>query len=153
MRSTEAESGVVRVRPPAHRQHRGRIAGKIFEFRLGIVDIERQVDRACADCRHVEDQRFDILFGLHKDALTVSGGAIWDEVKDAVNHNEDVILPVEMALAQQGGAVVVDGDGVVVYAHRSEYIADNADPGELVAAAMRVVGRRDAAALAGKGVV
>ncbi|MCA9714859.1 MAG: redoxin domain-containing protein [Myxococcales bacterium] len=55
--------------------------------------------------------------------------------------------------AQQGGAVVVDGDGVVVYAHRSEYIADNADPGELVAAAMRVVGRRDAAALAGKGVV
>jgi L-arabonate dehydrase len=32
---------------------------------------------------------------LHKDALTVSGGSIWNEIKDAVNYNMDVILPVE----------------------------------------------------------
>ena len=30
---------------------------------------------------------------LHKDALTVSGETMWDEVKDVVNWNEDVILP------------------------------------------------------------
>lgn len=47
---------------------------------------------------------------LHKDALTVSGGSIWDEVKDAVNWNEDVILPLENALTQQGGIAVVKGN-------------------------------------------
>jgi L-arabonate dehydrase len=47
---------------------------------------------------------------LHKDALTVSGGAIWDEVKDVVNHNEDVILPVEKALTQHGGIAVLRGN-------------------------------------------
>jgi len=47
---------------------------------------------------------------LHKDALTVSGGAIWDEVSDAVNHNEDVILPVERALTNQGGIAVLKGN-------------------------------------------
>ncbi|WP_417723782.1 L-arabinonate dehydratase [Salipiger sp.] len=47
---------------------------------------------------------------LHGDALTVSGGAIWDEVKDAVNWNEDVILPVEKALTQQGGIAVLRGN-------------------------------------------
>src|SRR5690606_31126316 len=31
---------------------------------------------------------------LHKDALTVSGTSIWDEVKDVRNWNEDVIRPV-----------------------------------------------------------
>ena len=46
---------------------------------------------------------------LHKDALTVSGGAIWDEVKDVRNHNDDVILPAEKALTQSGGIVVVQG--------------------------------------------
>jgi L-arabonate dehydrase len=44
---------------------------------------------------------------LHKDALTVSGTPIWDEVKDAVNHNEDVILPPEKALTAQGGIAVL----------------------------------------------
>ncbi|MBS8226494.1 L-arabinonate dehydratase [Vannielia litorea] len=47
---------------------------------------------------------------LHKEALTVSGGAIWDEVKDAVNHNDDVILPAEKALTQSGGIVVLKGN-------------------------------------------
>ncbi len=47
---------------------------------------------------------------LHKDALTVSGQSIWDEVKDVENHNEDVILPTEKALTQSGGIVVVKGN-------------------------------------------
>ncbi len=47
---------------------------------------------------------------LHKDALTVSGGAIWDEVKDVRNWNEDVIRPVERALTQQGGIAVLRGN-------------------------------------------
>jgi dihydroxy-acid dehydratase len=47
---------------------------------------------------------------LHKDALTVSGGAIWDEVKDVVNWNDDVILPLEKALTQQGGIAVLKGN-------------------------------------------
>ena len=55
---------------------------------------------------------------LHKDALTVSGGSIWDEVKDVVNWNEDVILPVEKALTASGGIAVLRGnlapDGAVL---------------------------------------
>ena len=35
---------------------------------------------------------------LHKDALTVSGETMWDQVKDVVNHNADVILPADKAL-------------------------------------------------------
>ena len=55
---------------------------------------------------------------LNRDALTVSGGAIWDEVKDARIDNDDVILPADKALAQSGGIVVVKGnlapDGAVL---------------------------------------
>ncbi len=47
---------------------------------------------------------------LHKDALTVSGGAIWDEVKAAKNWNEDVIRPVAQALTTQGGMAVLKGN-------------------------------------------
>ena len=47
---------------------------------------------------------------LNKDALTVSGESIWDEVKDVVNHNEDVILPLDKALTQQGGIAVLRGN-------------------------------------------
>ncbi|MBF6618252.1 MAG: dihydroxy-acid dehydratase [Candidimonas sp.] len=47
---------------------------------------------------------------LHKDALTVSGRSIWDEVKDVVNHNPDVILPLEKALTSQGGIAVLKGN-------------------------------------------
>ncbi|WP_375690869.1 L-arabinonate dehydratase [Pseudooceanicola sp. LIPI14-2-Ac024] len=55
---------------------------------------------------------------LHREALTVSGQGIWDEVGEAVNWNEDVILPVEKALTQSGGIAVLKGnlapDGAVL---------------------------------------
>jgi L-arabonate dehydrase len=47
---------------------------------------------------------------LHKEALTVSGGPIWDEVKNVQNWNDDVILPVEKALAKSGGIAVLRGN-------------------------------------------
>ncbi len=47
---------------------------------------------------------------LHKDALTVSGETIWDEVKDVQNWNEDVILPTDKALTRSGGIVVLKGN-------------------------------------------
>ncbi len=47
---------------------------------------------------------------LHKDALTVSGKSIWDEVKDVRNWNDDVIRPVENCLTEQGGIAVVKGN-------------------------------------------
>ncbi len=47
---------------------------------------------------------------LNKDALTVSGETAWEQVKDVVNHNDDVILPVERALTKSGGIVVVKGN-------------------------------------------
>ncbi|SDX02945.1 dihydroxyacid dehydratase [Albimonas donghaensis] len=55
---------------------------------------------------------------LNRDSITVSGGPIWDEVKDARNWNEEVIRPVERALTQQGGIAVLRGnlapDGAVL---------------------------------------
>jgi len=55
---------------------------------------------------------------LNRDALTVSGGPIWDEVKDVVNWNEDVILPGDRALTASGGIAVLRGnlapDGAVL---------------------------------------
>ncbi len=47
---------------------------------------------------------------LHKEAITVSGGPIWDEVKNVQNWNEDVILPTEKALTQSGGIAVLRGN-------------------------------------------
>lgn len=47
---------------------------------------------------------------LNKDALTAAGESMWDQVKDVVNHNEDVILPADKALTQSGGIVVVKGN-------------------------------------------
>lgn len=47
---------------------------------------------------------------LHGDALTVSGGTIWDEVRAARNWNEDVILPVDRPLTTQGGIAVLKGN-------------------------------------------
>lgn len=47
---------------------------------------------------------------LHKDALTVSGETMWDQVKDVTNHDEDVIRPVERALAASGGVAVLKGN-------------------------------------------
>ncbi len=55
---------------------------------------------------------------LNKDALTVSGGSIWDEVKDVTNWNDDVILPTDRALTASGGIAVLRGnlapDGAVL---------------------------------------
>lgn len=47
---------------------------------------------------------------LHKDALTVSGQTIWDEVRDVVNWNEDVIRPADNPLTAQGGIAVLKGN-------------------------------------------
>ncbi len=47
---------------------------------------------------------------LNRDALTVSGTGIWDEVKDARNWNEDVIRPADKALTQSGGIAVLRGN-------------------------------------------
>ncbi|MCP1200262.1 L-arabinonate dehydratase [Notoacmeibacter sp. MSK16QG-6] len=55
---------------------------------------------------------------LHRDALTVSGGTVWEEVKEVRNWNEDVIVPVEKALTESGGIAVLKGnlapDGAVL---------------------------------------
>jgi L-arabonate dehydrase len=47
---------------------------------------------------------------LNRDAITVAGTAIWDEVKDARNWNEDVILPVDRPLTDHGGIAVLRGN-------------------------------------------
>ncbi len=47
---------------------------------------------------------------LNRDALTVSGQTAWEQVKDVVNHNPDVILPTDKALTQSGGVVVLKGN-------------------------------------------
>lgn len=47
---------------------------------------------------------------LNRDALTVSGGPIWDEVKAARIDDDDVILPADRALTQSGGIVVLKGN-------------------------------------------
>jgi dihydroxy-acid dehydratase len=55
---------------------------------------------------------------LHRDALTVSGQGIWDEVRAARNWNEDVILPADRPLTAHGGIAVLRGnlapDGAVL---------------------------------------
>ncbi|RBP86111.1 dihydroxy-acid dehydratase [Rhodobacter sp. 140A] len=47
---------------------------------------------------------------LHKEALTVSGRSIWDEVKEVRNWNEEVILPADRPLTAQGGIAVLKGN-------------------------------------------
>jgi dihydroxy-acid dehydratase len=47
---------------------------------------------------------------LERDALTVSGLTAWEQVKDVVNYNDDVIRPVEKALTASGGIAVVKGN-------------------------------------------
>ena len=55
---------------------------------------------------------------LHGGALTVNGHTIADNVKDAKCHNEDVIRPLAMPLAHEGGTVILFGnlcpDGAVL---------------------------------------
>ena len=47
---------------------------------------------------------------LHKDALTVNGKAIWDNVKDAEIYNTDVIRPFEAPLTANGGIAGLTGN-------------------------------------------
>jgi L-arabonate dehydrase len=47
---------------------------------------------------------------LNRDALTVSGETQWEQVKDVVNWNDDVIRPADKALTQQGGIAVLKGN-------------------------------------------
>jgi L-arabonate dehydrase len=47
---------------------------------------------------------------LHKNALTVNGKAIWDNVMDAVNYNEKVITPAKKPFKPQGGIAVLKGN-------------------------------------------
>ncbi|MBP6682793.1 MAG: dihydroxy-acid dehydratase [Halioglobus sp.] len=47
---------------------------------------------------------------LHRDALTVSGASIWEEVRDVKNWNADVIRAVDKALTASGGIVVLKGN-------------------------------------------
>ena len=47
---------------------------------------------------------------LHRDALTVSGGPLWAEVKDAACWNDDVIRPPDRALTASGGIAVLTGN-------------------------------------------
>ncbi len=47
---------------------------------------------------------------LHRDALTVSGQTIWDEVREARNWNADVIRPMDQALTPAGGIAVLRGN-------------------------------------------
>jgi L-arabonate dehydrase len=55
---------------------------------------------------------------LHKDALTVNGKSIWENVKDAVNYDPRVITPVDRPFKPQGGIAVLRGnlapDGAVL---------------------------------------
>ncbi|PKR55447.1 L-arabinonate dehydratase [Thalassospira marina] len=57
------------------------------------------VIKALADAGHI-----------HKDAITVSGETMWDQVAEVRNWNDDVILPFEKALTQHGGIAVVKGN-------------------------------------------
>ncbi|MGQ7846218.1 L-arabinonate dehydratase [Granulosicoccus sp. 3-233] len=47
---------------------------------------------------------------MDREAMTVSGNSLWEEVKEVRNWNEDVILPVDKALTSQGGIAVLRGN-------------------------------------------
>jgi dihydroxy-acid dehydratase len=55
---------------------------------------------------------------LHRDVLTVNGSTLWDNVKDAVNYNPQVITPLARPFKPQGGIAVLRGnlapDGAVL---------------------------------------
>jgi L-arabonate dehydrase len=55
---------------------------------------------------------------LHGDALSVNGRSLADNVRDAVCYNEDVIRPLAMPIAREGGTVILRGnlcpDGAVL---------------------------------------
>ena len=47
---------------------------------------------------------------LHKKALTVNGRTIWDNCKDAVNYNADVVTPLAKPFKKLGGIAVLRGN-------------------------------------------
>ncbi|MCB1804436.1 MAG: dihydroxy-acid dehydratase, partial [Candidatus Competibacteraceae bacterium] len=47
---------------------------------------------------------------LHRDALTVNGNTLWENVKDAPNYNSEVIRPWENPLVANGGIAVLRGN-------------------------------------------
>jgi len=47
---------------------------------------------------------------LNRDALTVNGRTIWQNVEGAQNYNPEVILPFDKALTQSGGIAVLRGN-------------------------------------------
>jgi len=47
---------------------------------------------------------------LHKKALTVNGQTLWQNSKDAVNYNADVITPLGKPFKPQGGIAVLRGN-------------------------------------------
>jgi dihydroxy-acid dehydratase len=47
---------------------------------------------------------------LHKDALTANGRTIWENCKDAVNYNTEVITPLAQPFKPQGGIAVLRGN-------------------------------------------
>ena len=47
---------------------------------------------------------------LHKNAMTVSGDTIWNNVKAAKNWNQKVIFPIEKPFKKQGGIAVLRGN-------------------------------------------
>jgi dihydroxy-acid dehydratase len=55
---------------------------------------------------------------LNREALTVNGRSIWDNVKEAENFNEEVIRPTSRALVESGGIAVLRGnlapDGAII---------------------------------------
>jgi len=60
----------------------------------------------------------ELLPLLHGDALTVNGRSMVDNVRDAACWNDDVIRPLGMPLAKEGGTVILSGnlcpDGAVL---------------------------------------
>ncbi|HEY7363545.1 MAG TPA: IlvD/Edd family dehydratase [Methylomirabilota bacterium] len=60
----------------------------------------------------------ELLPLLHGDALTVNGSRLKDNVRDAKSYNDDVIRPLAVPLAPEGGTVVLTGnlcpDGAVL---------------------------------------
>lgn len=47
---------------------------------------------------------------LNRDALTVSGRTIWEDVADTENYNSDVIRPLDSGLTAEGGIIVLKGN-------------------------------------------
>jgi L-arabonate dehydrase len=55
---------------------------------------------------------------LNRDAMTVNGQSVWDNVRDAANYNPELIRPIDRPLAASGGIAVLRGnlapDGAVL---------------------------------------